>query len=368
MTPLFYVSLLILLIATIRFLVVLFNYLTRPYLINSQPNGSLLVSILIPARNEEKNIGNLISNLVAQEYQNIEIIVYNDGSTDQTETIALQWAANDKRVRLINGIPLPHGWLGKNHACHRLAMEANGEFFLFLDADVTVAPKLVGNAVSYMQQKRLVLLSIFPFQIMKTLGEQLVVVNMNLILLSLLPIKLVQWSKKRSLAAANGQFMMFEANSYRQQQWHEQVCSSMVEDISISRIIKRKRLRMATLLGSDDNSCRMYENYNQALDGFSKNVCAYFGGSTVVTVAFTVLVTLSPFVAIFGLPFPLAFAYFFTLISSRIMVLALSGQPIVKNILLWPIQHFVFALMVYRSVRFYRGGSLNWKGRSIRAN
>ncbi len=258
--------------------------------------------------------------------------------------------------------------MGKNHACHRLAMEAKGDYFLFLDADVTVAPKLIGNAISYMQRKRLILLSMFPFQVMKTLGEQLVVLNMNWILLSLLPIKLVQWSKKRSLAAANGQFMMFEANSYRQQQWHEQVRTSMVEDISISRIIKRKRLRMATLLGSDDISCRMYESYDQALEGFSKNVCAYFGGSTVVTTVFTAIVTLSPIIVVFGLPFPLAFAYFFFLIFSRVMVLALSGQPIAKNILLWPIQHYVFVLMVYRSVRFYRGGSLNWKGRSISAN
>lgn len=282
--------------------------------------------------------------------------------------MALQWVATDKRIRLINGIPLPHGWVGKNHACHRLAMEAKGEYFLFLDANDRVAPKLVGNALGYMQRNRLVLLSMFPFQIMKTLGEQLVVVNMNWILLSLLPIKVVQWSKKQSFATANGQFMMFEANSYKENQWHEQASMSMVEDISISRIIKRKRLRMATLLGSDDISCRMYESYNQALEGFSKNVCAYFGGSTVVTIAFTILVTLSPIIVVFGLPFPLAFAYFFALVFSRIMVLALSGQPITKNILLWPIQHYVFALMVYRSVRFYSGGSFNWKGRSIGAN
>ncbi len=108
MTPLFYFSLFLLLIAAIRFMVVLFNYLTRPYLPNSQATGNPLVSVLIPARNEEKNIGNLISNLAAQEYSNIEIIVYNDGSTDQTEAIALQWAASDKRIRLINGVPLPH--------------------------------------------------------------------------------------------------------------------------------------------------------------------------------------------------------------------------------------------------------------------
>jgi glycosyltransferase involved in cell wall biosynthesis len=349
-------------------MVVLFNYLTRPYLANRQATGNPLVSVLIPARNEEKNIGNLISNLAAQEYSNIEIIIYNDGSTDQTEAIAMQWVATDKRVRLINGVPLPHGWLGKNHACHRLAMEAKGEFFLFLDADVTVAPKLIGNAISYMQRKRLILLSMFPFQIMKTLGEQLVVLNMNWILLSLLPIKLVQWSKKRSLAAANGQFMMFEATSYVENKWHEKVSMSMVEDISISRIIKRKRLRMATLLGSDNISCRMYESYNQALEGFSKNVCAYFGGSTVVASIFTIVVTLSPIIIVFGLPFPLAFAYFFSLVFSRIMVLALSGHPIAKNILFWPIQHYVFILMVYRSVRFYRGGELNWKGRSITAS
>jgi glycosyltransferase involved in cell wall biosynthesis len=365
MTPIFYFSLFLLLIAAIRFMVVLFNYLSRPFLPYGKANPQAFISVLIPARNEANGIGNLLDDLLGQEHRTIEIIVYNDCSTDATGDIVAQMAKQDNRIKLINGIPLPEGWLGKNHACHRLALEAKGQYLLFLDADVRVKPQLIGNAVCFIERKRLLLLSMFPQQVMGSFGEYLVVPNMNWILLTLLPLRLVQWSKKRSLAAANGQLMMFNAQHYREQQWHERFRYSTVEDIIISRAMKRGRFRMATLLGNNDILCRMYQSYTQALDGFAKNVCSFFGGSTLITAIFTLMVTLTPLFVLFVLPFPLAFGYFFSIFLSRIMVSALSKQSVVKNFILWPIQHYVFIRMVIRSILFYRGGHLQWKGRSI---
>lgn len=365
MTAAFYISLVLLFIAVLRFLVALFNYLTRPYLPYRNPSGSPLVSVLIPARNEEANIGVLLNCLVRQQYEHIEIIVYNDGSTDGTEASVRDAMRYDERIGIINGSELPEGWLGKNHACYQLANRAKGDYLLFLDADVSVSSNFVGNAVAQLQRRRLVLLSMFPRQVTKTWGELLVVPNMNWILLSLLPLRLVQWSRKRSLAAANGQMMLFEARQYYAQQWHQQFRNSVVEDITISRAIKRKHMRMATLLGSDDISCRMYRGYSDALNGFSKNLCAFFGGSTYVTLVYALTGTLAPFLILFTLPFPLSFAFFFSMLSARMMVSDLSGQSVIKNVLLWPLQHAVLLLMAYKSIRFYRGKSLTWKGRSI---
>jgi glycosyltransferase involved in cell wall biosynthesis len=365
MSPLFYISLFILFIALIRFFVTLLNFLTRPVLPYGEINGKPLVSVLVPARNEEQNIGRLLSGLVQQTYTNFEVMVYNDQSTDNTEQVVNRFINEDSRIELIQGKGPEEGWLGKNYGCHQLAQSAKGDFFLYLDADVMVSPHLIENAVAYMQRKRLVLLSMFPRQELKTFGELLVIPSMNWILLSMLFLRLVRWSRRRSLAAANGQMMMFEAANYRDKQWHSRVKSSPVEDITISRMIKREKLRMATLLGTDDISCRMYGSYDEAITGFTKNVTAFFGGSIIVTLFFALMGTVGPFIIILGLPFPLAFLYFFSLVSARMLVAKLSEQSGLFNVILWPVQHIAFLHLVISAVKHRRRKRLQWKGRNI---
>lgn len=365
MTPLFFISIFLLILVIIRFLIALLNYLTRPILPNGKPTGYPLVSVLIPARNEELNIGKLLQGLLKQSYWNIEILVYDDQSIDNTAGIIKEFSKTDNRVSLLSSNGLPNGWLGKNYGCHQLAKNAKGDFFLFIDADVMVSPHFIENAVAFAQRKKLSLLSMFPRQELLTFGEKLVVPTMNWILLSLLLLPLVRWSKRRSLAAANGQMMMFDANHYRLNQWHELVKSSPVEDISISRLIKRKRLKMATLLGTDDISCRMYGSYNDAINGFTKNVSAFFGGSIAVTIFFALIGTVGPFIVVSSLPFLLSFAYFFCLISARILIARLSEQSYLFNVILWPLQHWAFLHLVYRSFLLSKQKNYVWKGRKI---
>ncbi|MDD3567977.1 MAG: glycosyltransferase family 2 protein [Bacteroidales bacterium] len=365
MSILFYIALFVLIFSLFRFLVALLNYISRPILPYGRVSGTPLVSVLIPARNEEHNIASILGGLLNQTYSNITVTVYNDQSTDETAHLVQQFIKEDKRVSMMMGEELPTGWLGKNYACHRLAMQAQGEYLLFLDADVKVEPHLVENAVAYMQRKRLVLLSMFPRQQLISMGEKLVVPSMNWILLSLLFLRLVRWSTFPSLAAANGQMMLFDAKMYSDFQWHSVVRHSRVEDIAISRLIKRKRLRMATLLGTDDISCRMYGSYTDAINGFTKNVTAFFGGSLVVTVLFALLGTLGPFIVLFGLPFPFALLFFTCLIASRIFVTKLSEQSVWINVLLWPVQQVAFLHLVLSAIRFSATKKLIWKGRGI---
>lgn len=365
MSPLFYIALFLLFIVVLRFLIALLNFLTRPILPFGKPSGHPLVSVLIPARNEEKNVGNLLENLLQQTYWNIEVYVYDDQSIDQTPNIVNEFVNSDKRVKLIKSDGLPKGWLGKNYACHRLAQGANGEYLLFLDADVSVSPFFVENALAYVQRKRLTLLTMFPKQKLDSIGEILVVPTMNWILLSLLFLRLVRWSKRRSLAAANGQMMMFDAKDYKNNQWHELVKTSAVEDITISRLIKRKKMRMATLLGTDDISCRMYGSYPEAISGFTKNVAAFFGGSLIATSLFALVGTAGPFIALFGLPFPLALLYIFSLVSARFLTSRLSEQSLLLNVILWPLQHLAFLHLVYNAFSYKRKKQLIWKGRDV---
>src|ERR1035437_3764797 len=227
------------------FLVAAANFIFRPVL----PKGKLLfddlVSILIPARNEENNIGNILDDLLHQDYKNIEILVFNDQSTDRTANIVMTYAKQDPRITLINSGGLPDGWLGKNYACYSLAKNAKGVYFLFLDADVRISNDIIIRSISYATQYELGLFSIFHRQIIKTIGEKATVPVMNYILLSLLPLILVRKSKRASFAAANGQFMFFNSIVYKLFDPHEIMKHNKVEDIAISRFLKMKNIKVA---------------------------------------------------------------------------------------------------------------------------
>jgi cellulose synthase/poly-beta-1,6-N-acetylglucosamine synthase-like glycosyltransferase len=142
-----------------------------------------LVSVLIPARNEEKNIAKLLNDLLDHDYKNIEILVFNDQSTDKTAEIVTGFSQKDSRVKLINSDGLPEGWLGKNHACHSLSKLAKGKYLLFLDSDVRIGNGIIRQTCTFSDKHKLGLLSIFPRQIMVSAGEKAAVPLMHFILL-----------------------------------------------------------------------------------------------------------------------------------------------------------------------------------------
>lgn len=292
----------ILAIAGLNFLVSLVNVISMHYL----PGGSIdpkpLVSVLIPARNEESNIGNILSDLSGLSYGNLEIIVYDDESTDGTKQIIQAFQRTDSRLRLLTGKPLPEGYTGKNHACHQLSLSARGAYYLFLDADVRVKGALLEQALFWMEKKNLALLSIFPVQLMQTFGEKISVPLMNWILLSLLPMPLIRKSRRPSLAAANGQFMLFPAEIYKKFQFHQRFRGERVEDVAIIRFLKKNGEKVETFLGKDNIYCRMYNNLREAIEGFSKNIFLFFGNSIALTILYALLITIAPLLVIICLP------------------------------------------------------------------
>ena len=221
----------------LRLGVAAFNGLSRQWLRPHEVEKKTTLSILIPARNEAGKIGRLLKNIVETHnvethnyasLQILEILVYDDQSDDGTDHEVLAMQALDPRIRLIRGGNLPEGWLGKNHACHRLGEEASGDWLLFLDADVNVRPELFRDSVGFAVRKRLQLVSLFPVQKLESAGEWLTVPLMNHILVSLLPMRLVRTCRWTSFAGANGQFMLFEGGTYKRYRWHEQVKSDPV--------------------------------------------------------------------------------------------------------------------------------------------
>ena len=357
----------------LRFMVSISNLITRQWLRRANGAGDTfpeaasppLVSVLIPARNEEKKIGSLLNDLFYQDYKNLEIIVYDDLSEDNTARVVSDHIKKDSRIRLIEGRPLPYGWLGKSHGCHQLSLAAKGNYLLFLDADVRVKSSLISSSLAHMHRYRLDLFSIFPKQEMHTFGEKITVPVMNWILVGLLPLILTRISTRPSLSAANGQFMLFRAGVYHSSGFHKEVKEILAEDIEIFRISKKKGLRTHTVLSNVDITCRMYGSWSESLAGFSRNVPEFFGGHTWLAVLFALITTLGFIPVLFYLPRHLFLAFFVLIVIHRATISFLSRQPLVPNLLLAPLQQIAFCIMIITAINRRTRYALMWKGRNV---
>ncbi|TZF86086.1 glycosyltransferase (plasmid) [Pedobacter sp. BS3] len=349
----------------LRFTVTLFNMISNPKLTMSPRRYTDKVSVLIPARNEEASLPGLLISLMNQDYQNIEVIVLDDNSTDHTYPAAESLCKQDSRFHVVKGLPLPDGWLGKNFACYQLAELATGDYFLFLDADELVADGLINNAVHRMKMNRQHLLSLFTNQEMKTLGEYTVVPLMHFVLLNLLPLRLVRLSNNPSFAAASGQFMLFDAENYRNRQWHKQVKNRVVEDIEIMKALKAEGFKGEALLANGYIRCRMYSGYGEAIRGFGKNFLAGFNDNIPMLLIYLLLVVFGPIYVAVYLNFQLLFFAVTLIILSRVMIAYLSGQKVWINVLLHPIQIINMLIIAGLSIKNHVSGNLTWKGRKI---
>jgi chlorobactene glucosyltransferase len=239
------------------------------------------VSILIPARNEAASIQCTLQHLLAQEHRDFELLLLDDESTDGTAAIALATAGEDSRFRLIQGSPPPSDWTGKNWACYQLSIAARHSILIFTDADVRWQPGSLTAVLTHFQQSEADLLTIWPTQVTVSWIERLVVPLMALAIWSYLPVSLVHHSGYASAAAANGQCMIFRRRAYAQIGGHGSVARTVLDDVSLSRMVKRSgyTLRMADAAGF--LTCRMYHDSTQLLAGFQKNILAGHGGRPV---------------------------------------------------------------------------------------
>jgi chlorobactene glucosyltransferase len=237
--------------------------------------GRPMVSVLVPARDEENSIGPCIRSLLAQDYGNLEVAVLDDGSRDRTAEVLAELKSD--RLRVLQGRPLPDGWNGKAWACQQLADAAQGDLLLFTDADTVFKPETVRLAVSAMEGSRADLLTAVTANRVPTLGEQLTVPFVPWSILSLLPL-VVTRALPRSVAfnAANGKFLLFRREVYRAIGGHRAVRDHATEDIAIAKAVRRMGYRWCLLDATRQVSARMYRGLHEAVAGFSKNLFARF--------------------------------------------------------------------------------------------
>lgn len=233
------------------------------------------VSIMIPARDEAAGIEQTVRRILASDGVDLELLILDDHSTDDTADLVKAISHVDRRVRLINGKQLPDGWCGKQFACWQLASEAKHDEFLFLDADIRLEPDAVRRAVKFrikgFDGVPIPLMSGFPRQITKSMGERLLIPLINYILLCYLPFKAMRGSCRSSASAGCGQFFLTTRDDYFHSGGHDQIRESLHDGVRLPRLYRSKGLTTDVFDASDIASVRMYEGLGATWRGLSKN-------------------------------------------------------------------------------------------------
>jgi len=230
-----------------------------------------LVSICVPARDEERNIGACVKSLFAQDYPNLEIIVVDDRSTDATPLILNQLALRDSRLKIIHGSDLPSGWAGKPYALHQAAAVARGEWLCFVDADTFLAPQAISSCYVKAAETKADLFTIMTFQVTGTFWEKAVMpLVMTALSVGFSPRKVND--PKRRDAIANGQFIMIRRTVYDAIGGHESVKDRIVEDKAIAEKVKWSGYRLVVADGMKVARTRMYTSLPSMWEGWTKNI------------------------------------------------------------------------------------------------
>ncbi len=248
----------------------------RPNLVDAPLAGGRLVSVIVPARNEEANLPILLDSLLLTDYTPVEILLVNDRSTDRTADVARGYAARDPRVRLVEGTELPAGWFGKPWACQQGYRAATGDLLLFTDADTRHAPELLGRAVGALEAERRDLVTVMGRMICGSFWERLIMPIITALLAIRFHPGVVNRARRASETIANGQFILVTRESYEAVGTHEAVKHEVAEDLAMAQLYFRAGRRQLFAFGLTLMGTRMYTSLAGLVEGWSKNV--FVGG------------------------------------------------------------------------------------------
>lgn len=331
------------------------------------------VSILLPARNEAENIAACARSLLAQDYPDFEVLALDDDSTDGTDDLLRELAAHDSRLRVLRGFLLPEGWLGKHWACQQLAQAAQGDLWLFTDADTVHHPHALREAVAALQTENADLITALPHQEMRSWGERLIVSILPWSIFCFYPLAVAERLRWPPLVMAVGQFMLFRREAYQRIGGHEAVRAHVADDIALAQRLAAHGGRWRLLDAGERVTCRMYRNFEQAYQGFSKNLFAAFGYNTAAFTAIWFwlgLVFLAPplLLALWPLRMVASPALPLTAIGMALGLWGLSVWRLrlpIHLLVAYPLSVALAVLIAARSLILTLTGKATWKGRLL---
>lgn len=234
-----------------------------------QGGDAPLVTAIIPAKDEEAALAACLESVRAQNYPNLEILVVDDRSVDNTYAIAYEQAKQDPRVRVIRIEELPPGWTGKTHALHVASQHATGEWLWYLDADTRHQPNCLSIVLQYGASHRADLVSLIPNMRCETFWEHVVQPLAGIVLLRSFPLISVNRDSSRK-AFANGQFILIKRTAYDEAGGHAAVRDRFVEDIGLAKNVKKLGKPIRVAMAREISSTRMYTSLPQLVRGWSR--------------------------------------------------------------------------------------------------
>ncbi|MGW8271490.1 MAG: glycosyltransferase [Burkholderiales bacterium] len=233
------------------------------------PEGWPLVSIIVPAHNEERVIADCVASLLASDYPRLEVVVVLDRCSDRSRELLRAFTERDARLRVIENDACPPDWAGKCNAARVGAEAANGRYLLFTDADVRFDPALVRAAVGLQRRERHAMLSLLPRVIATTWTDRIVQPIASLALMMMYPIDKVNRAYRRR-PFANGQFMLFDREVYERVGGHAATKNELLEDLAFARLIDAHGGRVGLAFAVDMLEVRMYPSYAALRDGWKR--------------------------------------------------------------------------------------------------
>lgn len=339
--------------------VALWNALAWPRI--GKASGELFeISVLVPARDEERNLAACLDSALADRSNVREVLVYDDHSSDGTTAVVRAYSQSDSRVRLLPPEDLPAGWCGKPFACERLARAARCEWMLFIDADARLAPAAPARIVSEARRREVTLLSCWPGIRMVTFWEKALMPLLNFVVFTLFPAPLSLSRRDPSLGLAHGACMLVRREEYWRIGGHEAVRAELFEDTRLARVWRERGERGLCLDGQDVISVRMYRSLGEIWSGFQKNFYPAFRRRA----SFAGFMALHA--AAFAWPF-FAFTWAAVPVLATRAVLAGRFRHPWWSVLLHPVTELMLLALGFASWwACVRGRGVTWKGRRYR--
>ena len=341
------------------------------------------VSVVIPARDEARNIERCVLSVLASTHPDLEVLVVDDHSTDGTGGIARAVALSDARVRVLSPDPLPEGWFGKQWACAAGAAAATGDVLLFADADTVHAPDLIARSLNAMRARGAELLSVAGAQELGTFWERVVQPQMfGLLVARYGGTERVSSARRPSDAIANGQCLFVTRAAYDASGGHAAVRDKVAEDLALAQRFVRQHRALALVAGLDQLRTRMYTSLGEIVRGWQKNV--YVGGreampdDRISQALFPVALLAAP---LFGLAPPAVLAAALAGLTSPAVMLW-AAVIVGCTVLFWAAAYAFLRLPVWYALAYplgllvvlyigsaalVRGRRVEWKGRQYRA-
>jgi glycosyltransferase involved in cell wall biosynthesis len=335
-----------------------------------QPTNHPRVSIIVPACNEEEDIQQGLSGLLALDYDHYEVIAVNDRSTDRTGEIMDRVAASPAahgRLRVVHVTELPPGWLGKTHAMWSAGQQAGGDWLLFTDADVLFKPEVLRRALAYAESENADHVVVFPRIIMKRPGEKMMIAFFQtLFTFGHRPWRVADPDTKDHMGV--GAFNLVRRTAYEAVGTYKALRMEVLDDMKLGKVLKNARFRQRNVFGDDLISVRWAKGAMGVVDNLTKNffaVLSFQWWRTIASVFGLFFLNLGPFLGIWLAHGWARVPYVVALGSMFLIYLGMSFKSSIPPyyFLLHPISTMMFEYTLIRSmVLTLRNNGVTWRG------